>query len=82
MGKSHRKHVSVIGIGDYPEMWVPEFLRSPVRIKRFWYIRGWDWVIIIWQLLTKPFRKKITPPEPALKVTLEGGKLTAEGGVK
>ncbi len=72
MGKNHKKHVSVVITGDYPEMWVPEMLRSPVRIKRFWYIRLWGGVTTIWGVLSEPFRKA---PEgkPALEVSAKGG---------
>jgi len=67
-GKANKNYVSIVIDGDYPEMWVPEFLRAPLRLKRFWYIRLKDLVVAIWRVLTKPFRGK-----PALEITPEVG---------
>jgi len=45
-------------MGELPIIYVPEFLRSPVRIRRFWYIRIWDYPRA---LLRAIFRKKPKP---------------------
>lgn len=55
-------------VKEMPTIYVPEFLRSPVRIRRFWYVRLWDYPRALWRSIFKTKPKKATPA-----LSVEGG---------
>ena len=66
MSSNNRK--SLVLKEEIPTIYVPDFLRSPIRIRRFWYVRMWDYPRAFWLAI---FKGK--PKPPAIQV---------EGGVK
>jgi len=63
-----KKRKSIVIKGPYPDMWIPEMLRTPVRIRVFWYQKVWNFFKVIGRAIAKPFKKK-----PALEVKAEVG---------
>ena len=58
MSGNNRK--SLILKDEIAIIYVPEFLRGPVRIKRFWYVRMWDYPRALWRAI---FKRKAKAPE-------------------
>lgn len=73
---------SIVYKPPYPEMYIPEQLRSGVTIKQFWYQKMISLIVALWWLATKPFRKEAEEPQPGEKTTLEEKVEVSEEGDK
>ena len=65
---------SIVYKSPYPEMFIPEQLRSEITIKQFWYQKLISLCVALWYLGTKPLRKsssKVSDEKPALEVKME-----------
>lgn len=65
-----KKRKSILIKGDYPDMWIPEFLRSPVRIRVFWYQKLWNFFKVVGRFVVKPLEKPESGINP--KLSLDG----------
>ena len=72
---SNRERKSLV-VGEIPLNYVPEYLRSPVRIRRFWYVRMWDYPRAFWGAIFKKKRNLQSQPKPV------GPAMSEEGGAK
>lgn len=72
---------SIVYKGPYPEMYIPEQLRSEITIKQFWYQKLISLIVAVVYLVTKPLRKtpsKASEEKPTLEVKAEASEEGAE----
>lgn len=62
MGRNSRK--SLVG-GERPTIYVPEFLRAPVRVRVFWYQKLWNFIKVLYRFLFRIKPKRTVPALPA-----------------
>ena len=69
---SNRERKSLV-VGEIPLNYVPKYLRSPVRIRRFWYVRMWDYPRALWRAIFRKKRNVQSQPKPVGPVMPEEG---------